>query len=180
MLKCVSRFSGIIAAGMLAACMASSGKIKIVSPEAYASRSCWIDRDGDLSSYLVLAQEEGSVTPYLISSNCIAADGYTSDGEGILHNLNAVRMTDAHGQLQRRMSNVTVLGNTGPDLPQPSSPNKVFYLKARSVQIAHPSMTLYAPVNIKKLIDMNVNFERFLELTRKERERLLQAYGRGL
>lgn len=176
MLRCVGRFSNIFAIGMVAACMASSEKISIVTPESYASKSCWVDRNGNLSAYLILAQEGDLATPYLVSTNCIVEDNYSSDGEGILHNLNVVRMTDTHRRLQRKMPKVKVIGNTGPHLPHPSSANKVFYINARSMQIPHSSMTLYAPVDIRQLIDTNVNFERFLELSRKEREALFGIY----
>jgi len=61
------------------------------------------------------------------------------------------------------------------DQPMPSSVDRVYYFRARVTAVRLPNGTAYAPEQILQLDDANITFERFLELTAAERERLWRS-----
>lgn len=173
-----SPFSAIVLAAMLVgACKEDGKKISLVRPETYASRACWFDQSGDFVAFLVLAREDRVAVPYLISINCLVSGGYSSNGEATLLHLDAIQMVDSYGSLQRAFPGVVISNNVRTDQPVPSSGSKLYYFRARFARVPDRYATVYAPRDVVELTDMNMHFERFLDLSRQERQRLLAQYS---
>lgn len=156
-------------------CTQASEKDALVSTEIYGSRICWINQDGSLEAFLVLAQEGRTAVPYLISTKCTVKGDYSSYGEGILHHLNAVRMVDSHGSLQRALPTLIMSDSTISDQPVPYPNSKMYHLKAKVNRLPDKYMVIYTPVSIMEFADMNMSFETFLELSRNERQNLVRG-----
>lgn len=133
-----------------------------------------MDRDGHWEAFLVLATEEGTGVPYLISAKCLVTGNFTSYGEAILHHLNTVRITDSYRTLQTAMPGVRILDNLGSHRAQPASLSKVYYFRSNLVRVPD-SLPVYAPKEIFQLTEIGMSFEKFLGLTKDERESLLHA-----
>lgn len=175
MLKCVGLSNAILLAGLLtASCNQRDEKVMLVSAESYRSKECWVDRNGHWEAFLLLAREERTGVPYLISTKCLVTGNFTSHGEAILHSLNTIRLTDSYGTLQRALPGVNILGNIGSHRAQPDSSSKLYYFNADLVKVPD-TLPVYAPENIFQLNDINISFGQFLGLTKDERERLLQT-----
>lgn len=171
-------FSAILlAAALVGACGENGNKIALVRPEAYASRGCWFDQSGNFVAFLVLAQDDRVAVPYPISTNCLVNGGYSSNGEATLLHLDAIQMVDSYGNLQRAFPGVIISNNVRTDQPVPSSGSKLYYFRARFARVPDRYATVYAPRDILELTDMNMYFERFLALSREQRQRLLLEYN---
>ncbi len=153
-------------------------EIALVRSEQYGSRACWIDREGAFAAFLVLAREDRVAVPYLVSAKCLVA-GYTSYGEATLHHLNTIRLDDSFDTLQRALPGLAISGNVITDLPTPSSDSRIYYFRARLARAPDRYRTVYAPRNIIELRAMDMSFERFLGLSREEREGLLRQLDPG-
>lgn len=173
----LSRSSIILFTGaLIVACSNGGTELVAVSSETYDSRACWFDRQGDFVAFLALARDGQLAVPYFVSTNCLVR-GYTSYGEATLLHLGTIRMIDSHGSLQRAFPEVRLSGNVRTDLPLPSSDSKLYYFRAQLATVPSEHIVIYAPRNITQLTDMNMQFERFLGLSREEREGLLNEYN---
>jgi hypothetical protein len=64
--------------------------------------------------------------------------------------------------------------NVGTHQPTPYSDSKVYYFQGRLTAVPEPYKTVYAPKKINRIIDTKLSFESFLELSRDQRELLLE------
>lgn len=178
MKSCLNHFRAIVlAVSLLAACTKSEDKIALVPSDKYDSRTCWFNPHGEIVAYLVLAQDGGVGVPYLISTNCMVSEGYSSYGEAVLHKLNTFLITNSYGTLQRAFPKVKISDNVRTDQPVPSSDSRIYYLRARLTEVAVPYKVVYAPKHIAELTDMNMTFEHFLGLSKDQRETLLNGHN---
>lgn len=172
-MKCVSRSRmALIAAVLFAACAQETKKNTIVSAEMYKTRACWINHAGNLDAFLVLAEEGGIAVPYLISTKCEVSDNYSSYGEGVLHNLNAVRLVDMNKRLHNMLPQLEISDSTVSDQPKPSSHSKMYFFEARVNRIQDNYMVIYTPTKIHNLTDLNIPFASFLGLTAGKRQNI--------
>lgn len=162
----------VFVAMLLAACMQDSKENTVVSSKQYGSSMCWINRDGDLSAFLVLAQEGRIAVPYPISAKCVVNGNYSSYGEGVLHHLNAVRIVDSYGTLQRALPTLKLSNSTISDQPVPYPHSKMYYFRVKIRNVPDKYMTIYEPIHILELIDLKLSFEAFLNLSVAERQSL--------
>jgi hypothetical protein len=174
MKKHASRFNtAAVAATLVTACTNRDAEVQIVSPDAYSSSACWFDRQGHLVAFLVVAKEGEVAVPYTTSARCLVEEGGSSYGEEIILHLNAVPVRDEYGQLQRVMKSVRLGDSTITDQLSPTSNSQVYFLRARAKKIVRPFTTVYAPTEIIDFYRVEPNFERFLGLSKGEREKLL-------
>lgn len=150
--------------------------INLVSSDRYDSDNCWFDHDQEFSSFLVISREDDVGIPYFISVNCLVDGEYSSNGEATLLHLKAIRMNDESGVLQRGFPGITIVGNVATDLPTPTSEAPVFYFRGH-LRAAGGTPTVYFPESITRLTDTGIPFERFLGLSREQRDRLAKTYN---
>lgn len=175
MKNCINRSNVAALCAMLTlACSAKTDTIQLVTSEAYSSDKCWIGPNGEVSAFLVLAEDEGVGVPYLISARCMIKGEYTSQGEAILHHLNTIRLVDSRRMLQRFLPEVAISNNLLTDQPVPSSNSKLYYFTSSIERVPNSTKTVYIPLKIHQLTNMNLSFESFLELSKDERVRLLK------
>jgi hypothetical protein len=159
----------------LAACAGSEDEVRTVAAEAYPSRPCWFEPGGEFSAFLVLASKDGRAIPYPISGKCIVEPGQRSLGLATLRQIGIVALIDRHGALQRAFPAVSISTSVNTDQEMPSPDTKLYFFRARVTNVRLPSGTAYAPTQILQLVEVNMPFERFLELTAIERANLWRA-----
>lgn len=160
-------------------CSQSHKEIASVAPEEYNSSGCWFDATGELSAFLVLGNEDNVAVPYLISNKCLINGAYSSDGEAIIHHLNAVIILDDKGIMQNAFSQYNIVDATNSDLPTPASNDKVYYFRSIVQRIPSKRVNTYVPVRILELSELDLEFEAFLRLSKEERVKLFQGLTPG-
>lgn len=108
---------------------------------------------------------------YPISGKCLIEPGQSSLAQATLREVGIVDLIDNHGELQRAFPQVSMSDSTSTD-QEGLSNGKLYYFRARITPVHLPNDVAYAPERILQLEDANISFERFLELTTAERERL--------
>ncbi|HYG48434.1 MAG TPA: hypothetical protein VD846_10905 [Allosphingosinicella sp.] len=164
----------VLCAMMTLACSANTDTIQLVTPEAYSSNKCWIDQNGEISAFLVLAEEGNMRVPYLISARCMIEGDYSSQGEAVLHHLNTIRLVDSRGTLQRILPKMLISNNLRTDQPVPSSGSELYYFRAETERMPHSNKNVYVPLKIHQFTKLNMPFEKFLALSKNDRISLLQ------
>lgn len=158
-------------------CVNASDKLAQVSSEDYGASNCWLSDSQTLEAFLVLANEDRAVVPYLVSSKCLVNDNYSSEGEATLHHLNAVRLSDSRGTLRQALKLKMVSDNVSTDQPLPSSSSKVYYISGKVIQKTYLGVSTYTFTSIKNLSDSGISFEKFLGLTSTARQSLRDKYA---
>lgn len=158
---------------LLSSC--AQNEMKTVTSSTYSQPECWIDRDGYLATFLILAEDNKVIVPYAVSSKCWIRGDYANDGEAILHHLNTIRVVDTEGVLQSTLPQLTVSDTLRSDQPMPSSNSKIYYLKARVSRLSDTKLIAYTITNVKEFNYLNIYFDRFLGLSKTEREQLVSA-----
>lgn len=170
-----NRFSLILAVStFMASCGGGAERTMMVRPETYRSGACWTDAQGGFAAFMVLAADGRIAVPYLISANCLVDGPYTSNGEAILHHLNAIYLTDTDGRLQASLPRISIVSNLDSDQPAPSSSSRIFYFRARLRRVPNDNKIIYVPETVMELSELNMTFEHFLGLSREQREQLLR------
>lgn len=169
---------GLLLATLLAsACADSGGGMISVQPEAYSSRNCWFNEGGYFEAYLVVGGDNEARAPYVVSTRCLVND-FSNNGEATIYYLDKIRLVDSNGALDRALPGANFTDTLRSHPPQPTSSSSVYYMRATVSEVPGPFPGIYAPVSIGKLADIGMSFERFLGLSREERERLLREYNR--
>ncbi len=160
----------------LLGCSKRDDQVRFVRSKEYGSRSCWFDRSGTFSAFLVLAQDGRVVVPYPVSSRCMVDGDYTSNAEALLHHLNAVELLDSYGALKKILPSVIVSNSIKSDQPAPSPNSKVYYFNAQVTEIRYYYKGVYALKFVNSMVDTGISFDRLLEMSADEREKLRTAY----
>jgi hypothetical protein len=183
-LSYVSHFSALgLAVSLATACTNSNDasptnsneKIILVSSEFYRKKPCWTHEYGSFRAFLVFGREDNYAVPEFISVNCEVTGDHASYGESTILHMGVVLIVDTNGKLQTRFPNLQIAGNVASDQPFPSEDSELYYFKADLEKVAHPYQSVYAPSNIRALVDLHMSFGDFLSLPREKREKLLQS-----
>jgi hypothetical protein len=166
-------------ASALATCAGSEDGVRTVSPDAYMSPSCWFDRNGEFSSFLLVARGEGYLVPYPISGRCVVEPGQRGLALATVRQLGKVPLTDNHGALRRAFPGPSISSSLVTDQEVQLSNGRLYFFRARVTRIRVRNGIAYAPEEIFQLDDANMAFEHFLDLTAPERERLWHARRHG-
>ena len=164
-------------AALISGCGQNISEISLVQSEEYGSDKCWYDGNGDFAAFLILARADDFAVPYLVSARCLVEGTYSSYGEAIIHHLNEIRIVDSSDLLQHAFEEDVVLDNIRTDLPMPSSDSRLYSFRARLTTVPDPYRVVYSPSNIIEMTEMNLTFERFLSLSKEERENLLAEFN---
>lgn len=170
-----SHFSALVVAGLVFSCTKREASMLSVQPDKYASEECWTDDKGTMQAFLVLAQDKQITVPYLISARCYV-EGYSSYGESVLHQLNAVRVVDSYGSLKKALGSASIHDNIRSDQIIPSSESKVYYIESTIVEEDIGSHRTVSPDKIDVLYSTGIDFAKFLSSSTESRERMVLQY----
>jgi hypothetical protein len=178
MKKVANLFSALIIVAILPPACASRAEIDAPAEGSdYGSRACWWNQRGEFEAFLVLARARRIAVPYFVSGRCSGSDSNHSYGQATILRLNTIRMIDRFGRLQSQFPRLQISDNVRTDLPAPSPEDRVFYFKARVVQLPAHYQATYAATEMIEVLDTHVSFSSFLTMPRSERDRLYNSYA---
>ncbi len=146
--------------------------VKDVSSDGYESAECWFNDSGEITSFMVLAEEAGTAVPYLVSARCMLTEGYSSYEEAMVHKLNTILLMDYSGLIQSRFPQIRILSNIATDGPVPYPDSKVYYFQSSVSHSYIHGKKVYTPTSLRSLVNTDIRYLDFLRLSVQERTKL--------
>lgn len=167
----------VLSLALLASCKDHADSMRIVAPDAYAARSCWFDKSGNLTAFLVFGKRKLVAVPYVISSRCSIDESEGNYGVTTLLHLTTISLVDNYDKLHAKYPSLEFSNSLRSDQPIPSASSKIYYLRAKVKKMNGPYGGIYAPIRIATLLDTNVNLLGLFEMSENERRAFARRFA---